>query len=376
MRICIDCRYIRERPSGVGAYVRALVYRLPALAPDAELVLWRHPRAPAPLNPAPNVTEVRAVSTPNEPLSLLFPRLFGPTEGDVFHAPHNLLGYGIRTTAVVTVHDIMWLAEPHLAEGSALLRAFRAPFFRAGLLNSLARARRILTVSQASADAIVRFQADTQGRVVVAHNAVDAHFQPAADQARARAQAAALLGTDAPYFLLVGQNAPSKGHAIALCAFAAVAKPGERLVLIQRLRTGRGLYRLAQELGVADRLRVLSAVPEDGLVTLLQSAIALLQPSLAEGFGMPALEAMAAGCPVVASDVAPLVEVLGGAGLHTPRAEVGPLGAAMRRVADDAELRAELGARGIERAKAFSWDACARTTLEVYREAARLGPMA
>lgn len=374
-QITIDCRYIRERPSGVGAYVRALVDRLPALAPDLRFVLWRHPLAPAPLNAAPNVTEVRAPSNPNEPLSLLFPRLFGPTGGDVFHAPHNLLPYGVRTTAVVTVHDIMWLDEPHLAEGSAFLRLFRVPFFRSGLLNALQRARRILTVSQASADAMVRFRPELQGRVVVAHNAADARFQPPADRDAARARAAALLGTDAPYFLLVGQNAPSKGHAIALQAFAAASRPEERLVLIQRLRAGKGLDRLARELGVRDRLLVLPTVPMDGLLALLQSATALLQPSLAEGFGMPALEAMAAGCPVIASDIAPLVEVLGGAGVHVPRGEARPLGAAMRKVADDAALGEELRARGLERGRAFSWDTCAKTTLEVYREAARLGPL-
>ncbi|EYF08915.1 Hypothetical protein CAP_2776 [Chondromyces apiculatus DSM 436] len=360
--------------------MQALVDRVPALGPDVEYVLWRHPLAKAPLSTAPNVREVVAPSNPNEPVSLLLPRLFGPTEGDVFHAPHNLLPFGVRSTAVVTVHDIMWLDEPHLAEGSAFLRLFRVPFFRAGILNALAKARRILTVSQASADAMVRFRADTRDRLVVTHNAADAGFQPARDVEAARAQAAEVLGTDAPYFLLVGQNAPSKGHALALQAFAEAvrARPeaGERLVVIQRLRAGRGLDRLARELGVRERLVVRPGVPFAGLVALMQGATALLQPSLAEGFGMPALEAMASGCPVIASDIAPLVEVLGGAGIHVPAGEAGPLAAAMRRLGDEAGLREELRGRGVERARAFSWEACAKTTLEVYREAARLGPLA
>ncbi|AKT42968.1 glycosyltransferase family 4 protein [Chondromyces crocatus] len=382
MKVCIDCRYIRERPSGVGAYVQALVDRLPALGPRAQFVLWRHPRAKAPLSQAPNVTEVVAPSNPNEPVSLLLPRLFGPTDGDVFHAPHNLLPFGIRSTAVVTIHDIMWLDEPHLAEGSALLRVFRVPFFRAGLVNAILGARRILTVSQASADAIVRFHPATRDRVVVTHNAVDARFAPPVDVDAARARAAALVGSDAPYFLLVGQNAPYKGHELALRAFAAMVHArggggsgGERLVLLQRLWPGRGLDRLAQELGVRDRLVLLKGVPFEGLLALMHGATALLQPSLAEGFGMPALEAMAVGCPVIASDIAPLVEVLGGAGVHVPRGEVGALAEAMQKVREEAGWRAELRARGLERARAFSWDACAQTTFEVHEEAARLGPL-
>lgn len=378
MRVCVDCRYVRERPSGVGAYVRALADRLPRLAPDARFTLWRHPLAPAPLSPAPNVDEVIAPSTPNQPLSLLLPGLFGPVDGDVFHAPHNLLPYGVRPAAVVTVHDVMWLEAPRLAEGSALLRLAREPFYRAGILSALRSARRILTVSRASADAIARARPDTRGRLVVTHLAADPHFRPPERADEARARAAALLGTDAPFFLLVGQNAPSKGHAIAVRAFAAVARASgarERLVLVQRLRAGRGLDRLARELGVRGRLSMLPAVPPADLVALLQSATALLQPSLAEGFGLPALEAMAAGCPVIASDIAPLVEVLGGAGLHVTRGEAAPLAAAMRRVAGDAALRGELRARGIERARAFSWDACAQGTLDAYREAARLGPL-
>jgi glycosyltransferase involved in cell wall biosynthesis len=374
MQVAVDCRYICARPSGIGAYVQALVDRVPALAPEDRFLFWRHPTAPSPLSSAPNVTEHPSFGTPNEPVSLLFPRLFGPTDADVFHAPHNILGRGVRAAVVVTIHDLMWIEAPELCEGSPLKRLVRAPFFQAGLRSSLRLATRILTVSRASADAIVRHDPAMAGRVVVTHNAADPWFRPPADRDAARAHAARVVGTDAPYFLMVGQNSPSKGHALAIEAFAAAARRDARLVVVQRLWAGRGLDALARKLGVRDRLIVRPALPREDLVALLHGALALLQPSFAEGFGMPALEAMAAGCPVIASDIAPLVEVLGGAGLHFSCGSLAGLSECMRQVAADASLREELTARGPERARAFSWDATARTTLEVYREAARLGP--
>ncbi len=107
MKITIDCRYIRERPSGIGAYVRALVDRLPALAPDLDFVLWRHPLAPAPLNAASNVTEVRAPSNPNEPFSLLFPRLFAWDTNVTLRVIDEMVQDG-------TLHQIRVLKAPGL----------------------------------------------------------------------------------------------------------------------------------------------------------------------------------------------------------------------------------------------------------------------
>jgi glycosyltransferase involved in cell wall biosynthesis len=120
-------------------------------------------------------------------------------------------------------------------------------------------------------------------------------------------------------------------------------------------------------------LRWLPTLSEPELVTIVQAARALLQPSLVEGFGIPALEAMAAGCPVIASDTPALVEVLGGAGLHAKVGDTAGLAAAINRLRSGS-LREELRERGFERARAFSWDVAARQTLEVYREAAAAAP--
>jgi glycosyltransferase involved in cell wall biosynthesis len=377
MQVAIDCRYICQRPSGIGAYVRALVQRVPTLAPDISFVFWRHPTAPGnQLSTASNVTEHPSFGTPNEPFSLLFPKFFGPTEADVFHSPHNILGRGIgaRNAAVTTIHDLMWVETPELCDDFAPRRTIRAPFFQAGIRMALRHSSRILTVSQASADRIVQYDKSTHGRVVVTHNAADPWFRPTNDRDTANREAAKLIGSDAPFFLLVGQNAPSKGHALAIAAFARVAGPHDKLVLVQRLFSGRGLDQLARKLGIRDRLVVLPALKQESLVSLLHAARALLQPSYAEGFGMPALEAMASGCPVITSDIPPLVEVLGGAGLHFKSGSTDDLVQAMRKLMETGSLAEEMRQRGLERAQAFSWDATAKTTVEVYRDAAAAGP--
>jgi glycosyltransferase involved in cell wall biosynthesis len=143
-------------------------------------------------------------------------------------------------------------------------------------------------------------------------------------------------------------------------------------VLIQRAGSASHLRKLADELGVGARLRFLPAVTGSELVTLLQGARALLQPSVIEGFGIPALEAMACGCPVVASDTPALLEVMGGAGLHAPVGDHHAMARALTRLRANG-MRSDLREQGLARASSFSWERTAQATLAVYREAAAEG---
>jgi glycosyltransferase involved in cell wall biosynthesis len=211
-------------------------------------------------------------------------------------------------------------------------------------------------------------------RIAVTYNAVSPAFSPPTDPETSRRRAAAVLGTEAPYFLVVGKNEPYKAHHIAVQAFAAAAQPSERLVLVQREHPGRGLSRLVRRLGLPSRVIWAPSLSQDDLIEVLRSARALLQPSVIEGFGIPVLEAIACGCPVVASDTPALVEVLDGAALHGRIGDPDDIARAIRRLRDQA-LQAELRERGLERARAFSWDATARATLDVYRDAHRAGPL-
>src|SRR5437867_18727 len=115
MRVAIDARYIREKPSGIGAYVQAIIDRVPLDALGDRFLLWAHPRARRPLSTAPNTEELTVRSGPNAPLTLLWPRQCAPFDNvDVFHSPHNLLPRGLSCATVVTIQDLMAIDAPGL----------------------------------------------------------------------------------------------------------------------------------------------------------------------------------------------------------------------------------------------------------------------
>ncbi len=382
LRVSIDCRYVRQRPSGIGAYVRALIDRLPDLDRTTQFQLWVDPRAPRPLSRDDNVSET-VVRPPANGLSTLFvpSRLVDLTEIDVLHEPFNILGRGIPCPTVVTIHDLMWLESPSDAEGLSLATPFKAVFYADGIRRALSKGTRLIAISQATAEAIRRIEPAAAKRVRVIPHGVEPRFRPAVEQRAARELAERRLGIRGRYLLVVGQNTPSKNHVAVLEAFAAARLPRDvHLVMLQRLYRGRriGVLRAtrlderARQLGVADRVVFPEHVSDDTVVGLLQGAQALVQFSRYEGFGLPGLEALACGTPVIASDIPPLVEVLGGAALHVPLSRE-KLARAMERLLRDPGLSHELSARGPERAREFSWERSAAMHFDVYREAARAG---
>jgi glycosyltransferase involved in cell wall biosynthesis len=179
-----------------------------------------------------------------------------------------------------------------------------------------------------------------------------------------------LVGFDAPYFLVVGQYAPYKRHDLALSAFAEHVPEPWRLIFVQRQTRRAPLADLADKLGVADRVSWFSHLELGDLIQLYQAASGLVQPSLYEGFGIPLLEAMACGCPVVATDMPMFREVLGPAGLLVGKNGSDGFGQALASLAKSEGWRNEVSEAGIERAAQFSWDRCAESTLHVLRNAA------
>jgi glycosyltransferase involved in cell wall biosynthesis len=172
-----------------------------------------------------------------------------------------------------------------------------------------------------------------------------------------------------PYLLAVASPAPHKNLVIILHALKLLAdeRPTLRLKLVgMRTATTDHLVRGARELGVADRVEFTGHVTDAVLDALYRGATAMVFPSLYEGFGLPPLEAMARGCPVIASDRPAVPEVVGDAALTFSADDPNALAAAIRAVLDDAALAGRLRAAGRTRARAFDWATTARRTLDVY----------
>ncbi|MDQ6623451.1 MAG: glycosyltransferase family 4 protein, partial [Verrucomicrobiota bacterium] len=326
--------------------------------PNDQFVFWTHPLAARPISQAPNARELLVRPGPNSPLTVWWPEHFANLDGvDVFHGPHNLLPRRLPCASVVTIHDLMALEEPAL-HLQGMERLIKRAYYPQAIRRALREATRLIAPSRATADRIAALHPPAARRTHVIWEAVEPIFRPSDNRDAARK----LLGADWPYLLVVGANVPSKQHALAVAAFSAAVPAPWRLVLLQRRRKS--------HFDASERIIFLDAVKREDVIALLQGAGALLQPSLYEGFGLPVLEAMACGCPVVASDIAPFREITEGAAILTPPGDVAKFAAALREVIGSGELRASLRVRGLAQAQKFSWDRCARETLEVYREGA------
>lgn len=371
MRFVLDARHAAQ-PGGFATYLRAIGSRLAHhTRADEQLRFWLTPSC-EPLASGDGVTHHRVRAARSGLINLLLSGRFDALRrDDVFHAPANVLPYALPCRTVVTVHDILWLTHPQWCQPNRWTRPISRAYYSTGIWHALHAADRIITVSAASADSILQRAPQVRSRLHVIHNAADPEYRLAASTEVAERRARELLGFDAPYFIVVGLNQTSKGHAHALRGFAALAASSARLVFVQRVNKGGELVRLAAALGVADRVVFLNALPRADIIPLMQSARALVHPSLWEGFGIPPLEAMSVGCPVIASDIPAIREVVGSAGLLVEPASAPAITAAMQRICDDATLRSELRAQGLERARDFSWDKAAAQTLDIYREAAR-----
>ena len=367
--VCLDCRYIHGRPSGIGRIVQALVNHLPRLAPDLHFRFLRHGSLARPLSPAANVSEFVVGFEANGPVSMwLLPQALDLSGIDLFHAPSNILPRGLGMPCVTTIHDTMWLDAPALC-GSGVWHQAERHFYRHGLKRALRRSDAILTVSEATRGAVLAHDEALSAKTFAVHPGVPPVFRPGP----ADPELLARWGlAEQSFVLTVGQFAPYKNHENAIRGFSqAFADRSSPIVLAMVQRRGRGperLRKLAESLGIGERVRFLPPLADEELASLYRGALALLHPSLCEGFGMPLVEAMACGCPVVTSDISAMPEVAGGAARLVDPRDPRAIADALSEVVGDAALARELRERGLERARAFDPESFAKGNLAIYRK--------
>jgi len=368
VRVAIDTRKLHD--FGIGTYIRNLLRHLARLDRESEYVLFCRPEDSLfAAELGPNFRSVPDRSAPyslREQLSL--PLAAAREHVDVYHAPHYVLPILIRGRRVVTIHDCIHLMFPQY-----LPYRFAKTYARAMLYSATRRADRIVTVSESSKRDILRFFSVKPEKISVIYNAIDEHFSvPPTDEAVERVRGRYQL--EDPFVLYVGNVKPHKNVERLIDAFGLLRRRGVdglKLVIIgDEISKFQTLRRAVHRHKLHKHVRFLGFVPDDTLSVLYRLAGVFVFPSLYEGFGLPPLEAMACGAPVITSNVSSLPEVVGDAALLVDPYSSEAIAEAIWKVLSDSSLSERLRAKGLARAQDFSWQRSVARTLEIYREVA------
>ena len=365
MRVAIDARKLHD--FGIGTYIRNLLRQLARIDHDTEYVLLcgeadigvaaqLGPNFRAVLEPSPNYSIREQIHVP---------WVLRRERPDLYHAPHYVLPAAVGCSSVVTIHDCIHLMFPQYLPSRAAYAYARAQMWTAAH-----RSDCILTVSDASKRDILHLFNIPPEKIVVIYNAIDAHFSvtPPADavcRVRERYQ------LNHRFVLYVGNIKPHKNLVRLIEAFNEL-RTGELedlklLIIGDEISKLPALRRAVHRHKLHKHVRFLGYVPDDQLAVLYRLAAVFVFPSLYEGFGLPPLEAMASGTPVVVSNVSSLPEVVGDAAVLVDPHDVDSIVDGLRLVLTDPARAEEMRRKGLERAREFSWERSVARTLEVYK---------
>ena len=367
MRVALDGRKLHD--GGIGTYIRGLVGALAVACPRDEWTLLVDPAHKGGMRWPGGVREV-AVRAGKYGIAEHFvvPAAARGVHAELLHAPHYTLPLGWGGPAVVTLHDLIHVRFAHFHKPGVGLYARTM----AGL--AVRRASVVIADSEATRRDIVELLGAPAARVRVVPLGVSPRLKPAA------AGEVAVFRTDhalpAQYVLYVGARKRHKNLELLLRAWG-VMRPGERPPLVLSGPAWSGdlpLARLARELGVEESIRFSGDVHDEVALACLYSGAALVvQPSLAEGFGLPPLEAMACGVAVLSSDAGSLPEVLGDVAVYLPPVDPAAWATGVLALLSDGQRRTALGSRGRAHAARYTWARTAELTRAIYDEAAGKG---
>jgi glycosyltransferase involved in cell wall biosynthesis len=368
LRVAIDARKLHDY--GIGTYVRNLVHELArqdhddryvllCRGADAEYLRSLGPRFETICDRSGNYSIREQIS---------IPMTLQRAHVHLFHAPHYVVSPLTTCPYVVTIHDCIHLRFPQYLPNRL------APAYARTMMRVAARrARRVLTVSHASKQDILHYLGVAADKVEVIYNAIDTRLAtPPTDEDMARVRDRFLLTS--PFILYAGNIKPHKNVDRLIEAYSILRRRGvvgvKLLIIGDEISKYPNLRRLVHRFQLHPHVRFLGFVPEDTLAALYRLTSVFVFPSLYEGFGLPPLEAMAAGVPVITSNVSSLPEVVGDAAVLIDPMDAGAIADALARVLGDDDLRAQLIQRGHERARAFSWARSVARIREVYVEVA------
>ncbi len=371
MRIGIDARSVLKKRTGVGTYTYNLIQNLSRLDRENRYVLFYSHH----LNVRPYIPEIenpnfenRFFRIPNKLLNLSWGTIKLPKidwlvgKVDIYHSPNYNLNILARGKSVMTIHDLNFLAYRQFTISSGRWHyAFK-------IKNYAQKVDAIIADSFSTKNEIMKYLKIPEDKIHVIYLGCSQAFQPLAadEKLRTTEEKFKIKGN---FILYVGTLEPRKNLKGLIQAYAQTQAKNEFLLV---LAGGKGwkyehIFRLVEKLKLQDRVIFTGYVPEDDLPGLYKRASLFVYPSYYEGFGLPPLEAMACGLPVIVSNSTSLPEVVGDAGVYVDPYDIRQMSATIDTVLSDSDLLETLRRRGPERAKLFSWEKTAIETLKLYQ---------
>ncbi len=364
LKVAVDAsRGFDGAQTGTERYAASLIH---ALAERSDLDLRLYLRRPA-TRPLPPGLPFRVLRAPRLWTHTRFAAALALDDSDVAFVPAHVSPRFTRGPVVVTIHDLGHRHWP------AAHTASQRRYLEWGARHHAARATRIVVDSHATAEDLRLLYDVDPARIVHAPLGVGPDLRPPSAAEKESARARIGLDADAPFLLHVGTLQPRKNLLRLIESFARMQESSPRLHLVLAGGSGWGSEDLpahARSLGVADRLLLPGYVEERNLPGLYGAAAAVVVPSLHEGFGLPALEAMACGAPVACSNRSSLPEVVKGAGLLFDPLDISEMSSQIMRILEECELRSQLIAAGLVRARSFTWARTAEAVATALHDAA------
>lgn len=381
MRIGVDYTAAVRQGGGIGRYTRNLVRALSQLDEENEYTLfvaggWGDGDG---LGPWPRNFRIRGVPVSDRWLHLLWQRLRFPLPVqlatgplDLFHSPDFVLPPAGRVPKILTVHDLSFLRVPE-----CYVPAFRR-YLESAVSRAVTKASLILADSESTKRDLIELMGVEPGRITVLYPGVEPRFQPITDPEKLR-KVRESYQLPEHFVLGLGTLQPRKNFSGLIEGFRLLAGDragGSALAELQLVIVGakgwmyEGDFAAVAKSGLEDRVRFCGFVADDDLPALYSLAGAFAFPTWYEGFGLPVLEALACGAPVVSANNSSLPEVVGQAGLMVEAGDPTALAGALWQVLSDGGLREQLADAGPRQARRFCWEVSARQLLELYRSMA------
>jgi glycosyltransferase involved in cell wall biosynthesis len=373
MHIILDARLLLPQMTGIGRYLLDLGRGLSQVMTHDTLEIWLQsglPRSHPAWSLESERIKVKAVDLPHMSLrsQWALPWMLSRTRCDLFHYPHFDLPFLTPGPLAATLHDLKYIARPDFFPQYGRLRRL---VMLVMMRYTTRRAQRVIVVSESTRQDAIHWLGAEEARLRVIYEGVEDHFfnpLPAGQVSEVRRR----YGIEAPFILFLGERRPHKNIPGLLKAFSVLTrsqpKPYRLVIAGKPYSDYREPERICAQLGLEIAVRFIDHLPDTDLPALYQSASAFALLSYYEGFGLPVLEAMASGVPVVVANTTSLPEIAGQAGMKVPPDDPLAAAEALLSVLEGGENRATCIEAGKAHARQFTWRRCAQHTLDVYHE--------